>query len=79
DLFIEVLRSASGRDEQGRSLVEVAGFTDVVNLLTVDNEPQSLSRDGRFEVSVPLPENRRIPVLITTPLGTNQQYELVVP
>ena len=79
DLFIEVLRPASGRDEQGRSLVEIAGFTDVVNLLAVDNEPQSLSRDGRFEVSVPLPENRRIPVLITTPLGTNQQYELVVP
>lgn len=79
-LFIEVLRPFPDRlDEQGRPLVQVAGYTDLVNLLAVSNEPQVLSRDGRFEVMVPLPESRRIPVLITTPLGTNQQYELVVP
>ena len=80
DLLIEILSPLpDSRDEQGRALVQVAGYTDPANLLTVDYESQILSRNGRFEVTVPLPENRRISVSITTPLGTNQQYELVVP
>lgn len=79
DLSIEVLRPLPSRDQQGRLLVQVAGYTDFANLLAVNNEAQVLSSEGRFEVSVPLPESRRLPVLITTPLGTQQQYELVVP
>ncbi|MEL7223297.1 MAG: FecR family protein [Cyanobacteria bacterium P01_D01_bin.36] len=80
DLFIEVLEPLSGQqDESGRTLVQVVGYTDLVNILEVDNKPQELSREGRFDVNVSLPENRRIPVTVTTPLGTNQQYELVVP
>jgi len=79
-LSIETLRPLfRQRDEQGRRLVEVAGFTDSVNLLAVDSAAQVLSQEGRFEVTVPLPVDRRIPVLVTTPLGTRQQYELVVP
>ncbi|MEL7333342.1 MAG: FecR family protein [Cyanobacteria bacterium J06560_2] len=78
-LFIEVIRPTDERDGQGARLVEVAGYTDFVNLLTVNNNELLLDRAGRFETLVSSPSNGRIPVSITTPLGTTQQYELVAP
>lgn len=78
-LFIEVIRPTDERDGQGARLVEVAGYTDFVNLLTVNNNELLLDRAGRFETLVSSPSNGRIPASITTPLGTTQQYELVAP
>lgn len=71
-LSIEVL---TGR---GRA-VRIVGQTDSVNLLEIDSQLQSLSRDGRFDLSLPLPRDRRIEAVVTTPLGTQQRYELSVP
>lgn len=66
--------------------VQIVGQIDPINLLEVDNQLQSISRDGRFDLSLPLPddgaafrENRRIEATVTTPLGTQQKYELLVP
>lgn len=78
-LFVEVIRPTGRRDEQGLSLVEVSGYTDLVNLLSVQGKQQPLDRAGRFEAIVSSSPDGRIPVLITTPLGTEQKYELVAP
>jgi FecR protein len=57
----------------------IVGQTDPVNLLVIADQPQTLGRSGEFEIQTPLPSNRRIRAVVTTPLGTRQVYELVVP
>ncbi|MGD1898271.1 MAG: FecR domain-containing protein [Phormidesmis sp.] len=79
DLSIEVLRATDERNQQGLRLVEVVGYTDTVNLLTINDEEYLLDRAGRFETLIPSAADKRIQVSITTPLGTTQQYELVAP
>ena len=71
-LYIERL-TASG------ATVRIAGQTDSVNLLDIGDQHQTLSRTGRFNLSLPLPRDRRIEAMVTTPLGTQQKYELAVP
>lgn len=59
--------------------VQISGQTDPVNLLVINNEPQTLSETGEFEYQVTAPNDRRIAATVTTPLGTRQLYELDVP
>ncbi len=75
-LFIEALSPIPGR-----SAVRIVGSTDEVNLLKIAEQPRLLDRRGHFdiEVSGSAAENRRIQAVVTTPLGTEQSYELVVP
>jgi len=82
-LSIEVLRPTGRLDGQSSRLVQVIGYTDSVNLLSLNGEQQPLERNGRFEATVSSSTssstNGRIALLVTTPLGTTQQYELVIP
>ncbi|MGC1308210.1 MAG: FecR family protein [Phormidesmis sp.] len=73
---------------RGQRAVRIIGYTDTVNLLEIDNELRTLDREGRFDLVIPLPavdgdlsryRQRRILALVTTPLGTEQKYELVAP
>jgi hypothetical protein len=61
------------------STARIVGQVDSVNLLVIADQPQVISRDGAFDVQIPLPSNRRIRAAVTTPLGTRQVYELAVP
>lgn len=63
----------------GNSQARIAGRVDVVNLVLVNDQPLSLDRNGEFDVRVPLPRDRRIRAMVTTPLGSKQLYELAVP
>jgi hypothetical protein len=58
--------------------VRIAGFTSPLNLLQIAHQRMAIDRDGAFDYQVPLPQDRRIPVVITTPLGSQRHYELVV-
>ena len=92
-LFIERLSFLPGSsgDRARPALVRLVGYTDKVNLLKINNDLKGLSRTGRFDLVVPLFEdsaesnprdrsgNRYIQATVTTPLGKEQQYELVVP
>lgn len=79
-LYIEVLGQLSEQtDEMGDPLVQIAGFTDIVNLLEIQGDRKILDEAGRFDLTVPLPANRRISAQVITPLGTVQNYELVLP
>ncbi len=73
-LFIEQLSAIPNSD-----LARIVGSTDTVNLLEIADQQKQLNREGRFDVVVPISEDRRISARVTTPLGTAQQYELVVP
>lgn len=73
-LFIEGLREIPGTRK-----VQVMGYTDSVNLLDINQGRQILDRDGRFDLEAALTDDRRVDALITTPLGTQQKYRLVVP
>ncbi|MBD2099427.1 FecR domain-containing protein [Leptolyngbya sp. FACHB-261] len=57
----------------------IIGQVDPVNLLTVADVPQDVDQNGRFEVRLPLPADRRVRAVVTTPLGKQQVYELAVP
>ncbi len=57
----------------------VIGQIDPVNILTIGDAPQIINRSGTFDVRVAMSANRRIQVLVITPLGNRQAYELAVP
>lgn len=59
--------------------VQIMGQTDSVNLLIINETPQNLARTGEFDLQVPVPDDRRVVAIVTTPLGTRQTYELIVP
>ena len=93
-LFVERLSFVAGSSST-TPMVRLVGYTDKVNLLKVNNDLKELSRTGRFDLVVPLFEdsaannsennprnrlrNRYIQATVTTPLGKEQQYELVMP
>lgn len=62
-----------------RETAQVTGYIDPVNLLIVNDEVQPVSRDGLFDLQVPIPEGRLIRVRVITPLGTQQNYDLAIP
>lgn len=59
--------------------VRIVGSTDPVNLFELGGEVQVVGIQGQFDLTVPLPDDRRIEARVTTPLGTEQTYVLVVP
>ncbi|MEO0769286.1 MAG: iron dicitrate transport regulator FecR, partial [Cyanobacteria bacterium J06649_4] len=79
-LFIETLRVLPNQvDAAGRALAQVVGSTDPANLLELNIQQRLLDREGRFDITLPVVANGRIPAVVTTPLGTSQKYELLVP
>ena len=94
-LFVEQLSFVSGSSRSRNPAVRLVGYTDKVNLLKVNSSLKELSRTGHFDLVVPLfedsaannlenssedrPEKRYIQATVTTPLGREQQYKLVVP
>ena len=65
--------------DMGNQQAKIAGKLDPVNLVILANEPLITNQNGEFEVITALPNNRKIAVSITTPLGKKQKYELAVP
>ncbi len=67
------------RARKGDRQVRIAGQIDPVNLLVIAGVVQNTDRMGNFDVTVPLPNNRQVTAVVTTPLGKEQVYELAVP
>ncbi|WP_371260430.1 FecR family protein [Anabaena sp. 90] len=65
--------------DMGNQQAKIAGKVDPVNLVILANESLITNQNGEFEVITALPNNRKIAVSITTPLGKKQKYELAVP
>ena len=65
--------------DMGNQQAKIAGKVDPVNLIILANESLITNQNGEFEVITALPNNRKIAVSITTPLGKKQKYELAVP
>lgn len=92
---LSFLPGSSATSRTDTPMVRLVGYTDKVNLLKINSDLKQLSRTGRFDLVVPLFEdsavnrsedrsgsrsgNRYLQATVTTPLGTEQQYELVVP
>ncbi len=71
------LEVIAGREED-RS-VQLAGRTDSVNLISIGETIVETDRTGNFNVVVPLPSDRRLSLLCTTPLGRKRTYIIQVP
>lgn len=65
------------QSREGISIVVLEGSTDPVNLLVVEDETQEVDPEGNFALELPLREDRRIEMTVTTPLGKMQPYEVV--
>ncbi|MGI8935474.1 MAG: hypothetical protein ACR2FS_15510 [Phormidesmis sp.] len=74
---------STGANASARLEVDLqTGFVTMAenSQLTIAEQPQSLDRQGRFDIEVALSSSaRRIQAVVITPLGTEQAYELVVP
>jgi hypothetical protein len=58
--------------------VRLVGQVDSVNLVTVNGQPQSTDRAGRFSVVFLVPSFLRVNVVVTTPLGKTRSYEVAL-
>jgi hypothetical protein len=55
------------------------GFWESLHMaLTIANQAQNTDREGRLNITVALPSDRRVRTVVTTPLGNQQVYELLV-
>ncbi len=59
--------------------VRIVGKVDAVNLLIFNQQRQNIDLNGKFDIIVPLPFNRKVEAIVRTPLGKQQLYQLIVP
>ncbi len=65
-------------DSQRVRRFRLIGQTDSVNALTVDGVAQSTDREGRFSALFYASSYPRVKVVVTTPLGKTETYELAL-
>lgn len=65
--------------EESKGVARIIAQVNPINLVTLADRSLSTDSDGQFSIQVPLPTNRQITVVVTTPLGKQQVYELAVP
>lgn len=58
--------------------VRLVGQVDPVNLVIVNGQPQSTDRNGQFSAVFFAPSFLRVNVVVTTPLGRSETYELAL-
>lgn len=63
----------------GESQVRVTAKTDPINLVTINNQVVDSGGDGQVNTVIPLPADRQLRVVVRTPLGNQQVYELGLP
>lgn len=73
-LDYRIRRQFSGSQRQ----VLLIGQVDPVNIVLIENEPQSLNRDGRFIVELPPRTRVTVEVTVITPLGREETHEILV-
>lgn len=59
--------------------VRVSGLVNPINSVLLDGQALEPSPTGEFDTIATIPSNRRLTVVVRTPLGEEQVYELVVP
>ena len=59
--------------------VQIIGNVDRVNLVLINQQRQNVDSNGRFDITLPLPSDRKLEAIVITPLGTKQIYQLRVP
>jgi hypothetical protein len=64
---------------EANQTARIVGQVDPVNLVQIEDETLVLDRQGNFDVTIPLSASRSIEAVVTTPLGRQQVYELLVP
>ncbi|MGM3306480.1 FecR family protein [Anabaena sp. WFMT] len=66
-------------EERRNQQVRIVAKVDPVNLVMLLNQPLITDRSGKFDITIPMPANRRVAMTVTTPLSKKQDYELIVP
>lgn len=77
-VYITALSAVPG-SVPSNPMARLVGSTDPVNLIQINQDQKTLNQVGRFDVVVPMSAERHVSMSVLTPLGTEQQYELVVP
>ena len=74
ELKSEIIRTIEG----GNRRLQLVGQVDPVNLVLVEEEPQSTDEEGRFTLEFPPLRGTRVQITVITPLGTRQDYDLAI-
>ncbi|MBD2004444.1 FecR domain-containing protein [Trichocoleus sp. FACHB-40] len=64
---------------EANQMARITGKVEATNLVSIADTPVATNLNGQFDVKVPIPFDRRIEAVVTTPLGKRQVYELAVP
>lgn len=78
DLLTEVEDSSPGGSASRRT-VQIRGQVNPVNLVSMAGFPQVVDATGQVDARLPVPASRRIEVVVITPSGRQQVYELAIP
>jgi len=73
ELSLELLAGA----DAGR--IRVMGMVNPVNFVFLNGQPIVLGQDGQLNTVVPIPDDRRLRLVVRNPWGKEQVYELKVP
>ncbi|MEB3291695.1 MAG: FecR family protein [Synechococcales bacterium] len=60
----------------GKRQITLVGQVDPVNMVTVNDQPQSTDEQGRFFLVLPAVSYPKVSVVIITPLGREKRYDL---
>lgn len=74
ELKSEIVRTIEG----GNRRLRLEGQVDPVNLVLVEEEPQTIDEEGRFTLEFPPLRGTRVQITVITPLGTRQDYDLAI-
>ncbi|MBE7380661.1 MAG: FecR domain-containing protein [Leptolyngbya sp. SIO1E4] len=74
ELTYEIVRSIEG----GNRRLQLVGQVDPVNLVLVEEEPQTVDTNGRFTLEFLPVLGTRVQITVITPLGQRRDYDLAV-
>lgn len=74
DLTTEIVRIIDG----GNRRLQLVGQTDPVNLVFIEDEPQTINVDGQFTLDFLPIRSTSTQITVITPLGTRRDYDVAV-
>ncbi|MEM9447548.1 MAG: FecR domain-containing protein [Cyanobacteria bacterium P01_E01_bin.6] len=65
--------------DNGNGTAEIVGFVPPGTLIYVRGQSHGLTTTGHIDITAPISSNRRVPITLQAPSGTQQTYQIAIP